>query len=211
MLAGCGGATPTQTQAAAPTKASTGAPAGTAGAQAEDNEEREQVGAQRAWCSYLQALYLRAAEGATRWPRFEQCTEATTMAAPKMLRATADCSLRALQQFQGDPFTAEYAAEVSRCGVQAIEMSTAPVSDLAPFVAALCGRVASCEEIDYAECRQTLEAGLGEPLTRAVGAMNHLGRAQLRTCLGAVRCEDIGDQITACIEPIMDNLLWLPS
>lgn len=211
LAVGCGGSAPTRTRAAAPARPSSGAPAETADARAETADAREQIGAQRAWCNYLQALYLRAADGATSWPRFDQCTEATTMAAPKMLRATADCSLRALQRFQGDPFTAEYAAEVSRCGVQAIEMSSVPAGDLAPFVAALCGRVTSCEDVDYAECRQTLEAGLGEHLTRAVGSMNQRGRAQLRTCLGAVRCEDIGRQITACIEPIMDNLLWLPS
>jgi hypothetical protein len=207
LAAGCGGSAP---RAAAPARASSGAPATTTEESAEV-EAREQIGAQRAWCSYLQALYLRAAEGATSWPRFQQCTEATTMASPKMLRQTADCSLRALQRFQGDPFTAEYAAQVSQCGVQAVEMSTAPASDLAPYVAAICGRVTSCQDISYAECRQSLEAGLGEHLTRAVGAMNQRGRTQLRACLGAVRCEDIGDQVTACIEPIIDNLLWLPS
>ena len=172
--------------------------------------EREQRDAQRAWCTYLQALYIRAAEGADRWPRYDQCLEARTMAAPRMLQMTADCSLSALQQFQGDPFTVEYAAEVSRCGADALETSAAAAPDLVPYVAAICGRVAACEDVDYSECRASLEEGLGPHLQRAVGAMNDRGRDQLRACFSVVGCDDIGSQITACIEPLLDSLLWLP-
>jgi hypothetical protein len=71
----------------------------------------------------LQALYLRAAEGETSWPKFQECAGATTTAAPAMLQATAECSLRALDHFQGDPFTTAYAAEVSRCGAEAMDRS----------------------------------------------------------------------------------------
>jgi hypothetical protein len=172
--------------------------------------ENDAAQAQRAWCEYLQALYLRAAEGAAGWPRLEQCLQARTMASPKMLRQTAECSLRALQSFPGDPFTVEYAAEVSRCGAAALDMSAASAADLAPYVAAICGRVAACEAINYAECRESLEQGLGPHLRRAVGAMNERGREQLRTCFGGVSCVEIGQQISACLEPIMDSLLWLP-
>lgn len=172
--------------------------------------EREQRDAQRAWCTYLQALYMRAAEGADRWPRYDQCLEARTMAAPRMLRMTADCSLSALQQFEGDPFTVEYATEVSRCGADALETSAAAAPDLVPYVAAICGRVAACEDVDYTECRASLEEGLGPHLQRAVGAMNDRGRDQLRACFSVVACDDIGSQITACIEPLLDSLLWLP-
>jgi len=210
LAAGCNGSTPRD--AAAPA----GAPAARAAAatpeqQGEEAEARDLRDAQRAWCSYLQALYLRADDTATSWPRYQQCAEATTMASPAMLRETADCSLLALQRFQGDPFTAEYAAEVSRCGVEAIEHATMSEADLAPFVTAICGRISSCEHIDPAECRQRLEAGLAPHLMRAIGSMNRRGRAQLRGCLSAVPCQDISEQISACIEPIMDDLLWLPS
>lgn len=172
--------------------------------------EREQGDAQRAWCTYLQALYLRAAEGADRWPRFDQCLEARTMAAPRMLRRTADCSLRALNSFGGDPFTVEYAAEVSRCGAEALDTAAEAAPDLVPYVAAICGRVAACEDVDFTECRASLEEGLGPHLQRAVGAMNDRGRDQLRACFSVVSCDDIGSQITACIEPLLDSLLWLP-
>src|SRR5690606_41456253 len=57
-------------------------------------EAAEQHQAQVAWCDYLQELYKRAANGTTTWPRYAQCTEVTTLAAPKMLKQTADCSLR---------------------------------------------------------------------------------------------------------------------
>lgn len=209
LVAGCGGST--SRDAATPAGAPARASAATAGQAARNAEVREQRDAQRVWCGYLQALYLRADEEATSWPRYQQCAEAITMASPAMLRATADCSLVALQRFQGDPFTATYAAEVSRCGVEAIERATVPASDLAPFVTTLCGRVSSCEEVDFAECRTRLEEELAPHLMRAVGSMNQRGREQLEACLGTVSCENIGGQISSCIEPIMDNLLWLPS
>jgi hypothetical protein len=208
LALGCGGA-PQQ----APDKAAAREvrPAPAAPAQPPASAEQEAADAQRAWCDYLQDLYSRAAVGGNAWPRYQQCLQARTVASPKMLKQTAECSHRALQSFQGDPFTVEYAAEVSRCGSQAIEKSEASGADLAPYIAAICGRVTTCEaDIDYAECRQGLEEGLGPHLRRAVGAVNERGREQLRTCFSAVTCEDIGGQITACLEPLMDSLLWLP-
>ena len=172
--------------------------------------EQEQRAAQEAWCGYLQELYLRAAEGAGEWPRYQQCMEAQSMASPRMLRETAECSRRALANFQGDPFTVAYAAEVSRCGAEALDSAAATAPDLVPYMAAICGRVAQCEGIDAAECRQTLEEGLGPHLKRAVGAMNERGRGELRACFNALSCDDIGSQLNACIEPILDGLLWLP-
>jgi hypothetical protein len=209
LALGCGGAPQKATgEAAAPAEKPAAA---AAPAQPPMSKEQEAADAQRAWCDYLQALYARAAVGGSDWPRYQQCLQARTVASPKMLRQTAACSHRALQSFQGDPFTVEYAAEVSRCGAQAIEMSEASRADLAPYIAAICGRVTTCEaEVDYAECRQGLEEGLGPHLRRAVGAVNERGREQLRTCFSAVTCEDMGGQITACLEPLMDSLLWLP-
>jgi hypothetical protein len=174
-------------------------------------EEQDQRTAQRAWCGYLQALYLRAADGgATSWPRYQQCTQVTTMASPQMLKRTADCSLNALQSFSGDPFTPEYAAEVTRCGSEALDAMIVTQTELAPFVATLCGRVASCGEVSFEDCRETLEMGLGPHLERAIGAINTRGRTQLRACLKTVSCDAIGAQVTTCLEPIMDDLLWLP-
>jgi hypothetical protein len=173
-------------------------------------EARAQRDAQGAWCKYLEALYLRAAQGAKSWPRFQQCTQVTTMASPEMLQRTAQCSLKALKQFKGDPFTAEYAAEVSRCGAEALDAIVVTETDLAPFVAAICGRAATCGSVEYGECRESLEAGLGPHLERAIGAINRRGRSQLRACFKAATCEELPSQITACLEPIMDSLLWLP-
>ncbi len=186
------------------------APELTAEQRAERAEAAEQRSAQRSWCNYLQALYLRAAEGATTWPRYRQCTEVTTMASPALLQRTADCSLQALNAFQGDPFTPEYAAEVTRCGAEALDAMVVTQSELAPFVATLCGRVATCNHVAFDECRETLEMGLGPHLERAIGAINSRGRAQLRACLKTVGCDAIGAQVTTCLEPIMDDLLWLP-
>lgn len=175
-------------------------------------EAKAQRDAQRTWCAYLEALYLRAADGATSWPRFQQCTEITTMAAPEMLRRTADCSLEALRQFPGDPFTMEYASEVSRCGAMALDAMALEQSEVAPFVSAICTRASSCGQVqDFGECREHLASGIGHHLGRAVGAMNRRGREQLRSCLRTASCTELGTQISACLEPIMDALLWLPS
>src|SRR5262245_30987684 len=101
MVVGCGGSGPSRPPKAAQATV-------TAAEKAEVVEAREQRDAQRSWCDYLRALYLRASEGgATAWPRYEQCLEVTTTAAPKMLKRTAECSLAALLRFEGDPFTPE--------------------------------------------------------------------------------------------------------
>ncbi len=52
--------------------------------------------------------------------------------------------------------------------------------------------------------------GLGPHLERAIGAINSRGRSHLRACLKTVACDSIGAQVTSCLEPIMDDLLWLP-
>lgn len=212
---GCGAAPASSTSAAA-TPAQAGKVATTQGtkqapAPGPQTAEEEQRAAQQVWCSYLQDLYLRAAgPGAGGWPRYPQCLEVRTMASPRMLRQTAECSRRALDRFEGDPFTMEYAAEVSRCGAQALDSAADTAPDLVPYVAAICGRVVECEDVDFAECRETLEAGLGPQLQRAVGAMNERGRTELRTCFSGMTCGDIGEQMSACIEPILDSMLWLP-
>lgn len=170
----------------------------------------EQRDAQRAWCVYLEALYLRAADHAKSWPKFHECAEAMTLASPTMLRVTSECSMQALRRFDGDPFTAAYAAEVSRCGSDAMTSTSLRAAELAPYTDVLCGRVAVCGQVDFETCRHGLQEGLGAQLGRAIGALNSRGRGQLRDCFSGVSCEELGPQITSCLEPIMDDLLWLP-
>jgi hypothetical protein len=173
-------------------------------------EDRDQAEGQRAWCGYLQALYVRASEGEKTWPKYRQCTSIRTPAAPAMLSRTADCAMRALQRFSGDPFTPAYATEVSRCGSDVIEALTAPASDVAPLLALVCERAAACGQMSATDCRAMLENHVGSSLRRAVGALNGRGRSELRACLGTSTCTDLGEQISGCLEPIMDRLLWLP-
>jgi hypothetical protein len=51
---------------------------------------------------------------------------------------------------------------------------------------------------------------LGPSLRRAIGAVNERGRTELRACLTSAACDETSEQITACLTPIMDRLLWLP-
>src|SRR5262249_4455131 len=122
----------------------------------------------------------------------------------------AECSLEALRTFKGDPFTPEYAAMVSRCGAEALDQMVVTQTELAPFVATICGRMTACGQADYTECRERLAQSVGPHLEAAIGAINTKGRAQLRACLKTVSCDDISGQISACLEPLMDGLLWLP-
>ncbi|KYF63255.1 hypothetical protein [Sorangium cellulosum] len=210
LASGCGGSPPPAASAKATARPAPAARDGQ-GARTAAVEQRAQREAQRAWCVYLEELYERASEQANGWPKFEECTQRTTMASPRMLRATSECSLAALRRFEGDPFTPAYAEEVSRCGAEAMTATSLPRSDLAPYMAVLCGRLAGCGDLDYATCRQSLEDGLGPQLERAIGAMNSRGRQEVRACFGKLACGgDLGPQISACLEPIMDDLLWLP-
>jgi hypothetical protein len=173
----------------------------------EDEEQRE---AQHAWCKYLEALYLRATDGAHTWPRLAQCEVVRTPAAPAMLQRTAACSMAALQKFEGDPFTPAYAAEVTRCGRDSLEAAAMRSAELTPFVQVICARAVACGTSSEIECTDAVVAQLGMSLRRAIGAVNERGRAELRACLASAACEETSAQITACLTPIMDRLLWLP-
>src|SRR5262249_11094021 len=151
------------------------------------------------WCTYLEQLYFRVEQAAPKWPKFEECTTVRTTASPDMLHRTAECSMRALQEFDGDPFTVDYAAEVSRCGAEAIDSVRAGPAELEPIVASICTRAAACGEANYAECRTGLEQGIGPRLERAIGAINTRARQQLRACLSTATCNDVGTQITSCL------------
>lgn len=171
-----------------------------------------QVRAQLAWCRYLEALYLRAEDGASSWPRFAECVSVRTVAAPELLVSAAECSTRELQTFAGSPFSPEYALAVGRCGRDAFDASARNVkpADIEQVVAAACDRAATCEALDGVACRAAVHEALGSRLERTVGALNETGRERLRACLRVSRCGDLGGQITGCVEPLLDELLWLP-
>jgi hypothetical protein len=179
----------------------------------EPSSEREAIAqnqAQHAWCEYLQALYLRANAEASAWPRLAECVAVRSTASPEVLTQTADCALRALNTFEGDPFTPAYAGEVSRCGVAALNAATATRGDVEPFVATLCRRAVACGEASDAECHESFSPVVVMNLERAVGAMNRGGREQFRSCLRASSCEELSSRISTCLDPILDQLLWLP-
>jgi len=167
--------------------------------------------AQRAWCNYLEALYRRASGASAKWASFDECTAVTSSASPGMLKRAADCSLAALERFKGDPFTQEYASQVSQCGREAIDAMAVSQAEVAPYVGVICERATACGHMSYDECRSGIDEGLGSVLSRALGAMNGKSRDELRACLKTASCEDLGEQISGCITPIMDRLLWLPS
>lgn len=172
-------------------------------------ESSEQQDAQRAWCEYLDALHRRGGTSGAM-PGLEKCLQARTYAAPKMLRQTAQCARAALEQFEGDPFTKEYAAAVARCGSDALEACEAGNAEIEPFMATICASVARCTDMNAMECPRILESRLRIHLSRAVGAMNGQGRGVFQTCLEKITCGDVSSQIVSCLEPIMDGLLWLP-
>lgn len=173
-------------------------------------DDESQRSAQHAWCKYLEALYLRATDDAKTWPRLAQCEVVRTPAAPAMLERTAACSMAALQKFKGDPFTPAYAAEVTRCGHESLDGTTMQPNELTPFVKVICARAEACGTATEAECSDAVVTQLGSSLRRAIGAVNERGRDELRACLTSAACDETSEQITACLTPIMDRLLWLP-
>ena len=180
-------------------------------------EQRAQRDAQHAWCSYLDSLYQRAepppgqSSQAPRgpWNRLSQCMSAHTSAAPAMLQQTADCSMHALKGYQGDPFTPDYAREVSRCGTQTLDLLTLSAGQLMPYETALCTRSRACGG-DYGECQRKVSINLGKRLRRAMGALNAEGRAEFTACLETSPCGELDAQVSECLAPLMDRLLWLP-
>ncbi len=173
-------------------------------------ESPEQKDAQRVWCEYLDALHRRAGVADATMPSFQKCLEARTYAAPQMLRQTARCSREALDHFEGDPFTREYAATVARCGSTALDSCEAQRSELEPFIVTICSCVDRCGGAEQTECIMKLDGGLNIHLSRAVGALNDRGRQAFQTCLTQLSCGEVGSQIIRCLDPIMEGLLWLP-
>jgi hypothetical protein len=166
--------------------------------------------AQKAWCSYLETLYHRATTDETPWSQSSACNEQRSSAKPEMLERTAACSREALASFPGDPFTAEYAMEVKRCGTDVIESLSLDAAKVEPYVSLVCQRQASCGASDPASCHAELTSRFGKKLGRAVGIINEDSRAELRRCLQNAACQEAGDQIGGCLEPILERLLWTP-
>jgi len=185
------------------------AASGTAGRNV-SSETIEEESAQKVWCEYLDALHRRAAASAVAMPSLEKCLHARTYAAPKMLRETAQCSRKALEQFEGDPFTREYAAEIAHCGSTALDACEAKEAEVKPFLSTICASVARCGEASRGSCMQMLDGRMTMHLSRAVGALNDRGRFAFQACLTQLECGEIGSQVVQCLEPIMEGLLWLP-
>jgi hypothetical protein len=169
-----------------------------------------QTKAQQSWCAYLEALYQRASGDGTRWSKLGECLAEGSTASVGMLERTAACSHKALDGFAGDPFTDAYAQEVRRCGAEALEATALSEQELEPFTSALCRRAVACGTAEYAPCLADFDGSLGSKLRRAIGAINVESRARLRACLEASACEGVASQMSSCLEPIMDRLLWLP-
>jgi hypothetical protein len=165
--------------------------------------------AQQSWCAYLEALYRRAMGDGARWRQAEECNADASSAAPEMLERTAACAQRALEGFDGDPFTPEYAAEVKQCGTTVLDALALAPADVEPYVALVCQRDPSCGQ-EPPGCRSEVTARFGARLGRALGALNAESRVTVRQCLEASICQDADARISGCIEPVLDRLLWTP-
>jgi hypothetical protein len=164
-----------------------------------------------AWCSYLQALYVRI-RGASTWPRFEECAKASTTASAPMMKNTAECSMRVLKDFPGDPGSAEFAALATKCVAEALDRGRVGDRELSSFVGANCGRAAACGEINQGAvgaCELALTLRAGNDLQAVIGAISTPARGELHSCLASSSCRD-SDRMTSCLVPILDRLLWLP-
>jgi len=169
-----------------------------------------QVRAQKSWCTYLDALYHRATHDGAHWPQLGECSAQTSTAAPEMLERTAACSQEALEGFDGDPFTPAYAAAVKRCGSTVLESLALQPAEVEPYVAVICERASTCGAAAPADCRADVSVRMGKRLARALGALNAASRLTVRECLQTAECQDVGDQIATCLEPVLDRLLWTP-
>lgn len=167
--------------------------------------------AQEAWCAYLDLLYHRATQVDSPWARRSECLGQRSTASPVMLERTASCARRALERFDGDPLTAAYAAEVRRCGAEALDAGTLSAAELEPWLDAICKRAETCDKAPYAECRASIATRITERLGRAIGALNDQSRERIRACITQAACSSsMGDRLGGCVEPVMDRLLWVP-
>ncbi len=166
--------------------------------------------AQKSWCTYLDALYHRATRDGSSWAQLERCGTQTSSAAPEMLERTAACSQQALDGFEGDPFTPGYAAAVKHCGSTVLESLALTPAQVEPYVATICERAVACNAMAPDDCRADVAVRMGKRLGRALGALNEESRLTVQQCLQTAECQDVGDQIAACLEPVLDRLLWTP-
>ncbi len=166
--------------------------------------------AQRVWCSYLESLYHRATQDQSTWDQLARCNAAPSTASPEMVERTVACSQQALDGFTGNPFTGAYAAQVKRCGAEVIDSLALSTDDVAPYVTAICERASSCDGSAVADCRERVGGRLSVRLGRALGALNAESRASFQRCLKDAACEEAGEQVSGCLEPLLDRLFWTP-
>jgi len=172
-------------------------------------EARELRDGRVAWCSYLDSLYRRGQGTPSRWLDFDECVTTPTTASGAMLKATAACSMDALQNFDGNPFTKpEYGELAGVCGAVALDRSSSTGEELAHLTSTICARANACGISRPGSCELKVESTLGTHLDRVLGALNSKAKGELRRCISHSGCGDIGDNITACLEPIMDRLLY---
>jgi hypothetical protein len=169
-----------------------------------------QVRAQHAWCAYLEALYHRAVMNGSAWDQLNKCNTEGSNASPEILERTAACSQKALDDFSGDPFTDAYAAEVKRCGTAALEATALEPDAVEPYITLACQRASACGKETLAECQTELTARLGHRLGLAIGALNGQSRIAVRRCLQTAACAGAEDQLSTCLDPLLDKLLWTP-
>jgi len=170
----------------------------------------QQHHAQRVWCSYLEALYHRATADGSAWDQLERCNAAPSTASPQMVERTVACSQHALDGFKGDPFTGAYAAEVKRCGAEVIDSLSLSPEEVAPYVTTLCQHASTCGGTTEAACREEIGGRLGGRMSRALGALNTESRAKFQRCLKDAACDDASEQVSGCLEPLLDQLFWTP-
>ncbi len=159
-----------------------------------------------AWCSYLQELYRRG-QGDANWPGFDACMRTATTGSAEVAKVAAECSMRVLDGFGGSPFSEEYANRAGLCGSEAIERSSADARDVDRLALAICVHADACGAAPPA-CRLRVETAMGPQLTRVVGALNRPARRELARCITRTSCGEIADDVTGCLEPLMDRLLY---
>jgi hypothetical protein len=160
-----------------------------------------------AWCRYLDAIYVRVKGGAS-WPGLARCAATPTTASAAMLEDAAQCSRRVLDGFEGSPLTPEYAARASACGAQAFDRRDADAAEVTKLSSAICAHASTCGAMARAECLPKVEASLGPHLARVVGALHAGARTELASCIEHARCGDVADDVTRCLDPMMDRLFY---
>jgi hypothetical protein len=115
----------------------------------------------------------------------------------------------ALTTFEGNPFTKpEYAEIAGMCGAVALDSSSSTEQELAHLTSAICSQATACGVSTRNACAYRVEASLGTHLEKVLGALNSNARSELSRCISHASCGDVAENITGCLEPIMDRLMY---